>query len=149
DAESSAKLTAFEHEFEVRLPSGEVHWLHLSSAPRRLPDGRVAWDGIQLDITERKQADRRQQLLARELDHRAKNLLAVVQSILQLSRAEDIGSFVTTVRGRVMALAHAHSLLSDNRWEGADLRQLVNEELAPYHTDDGRIVIDGPTAILV
>jgi len=149
DAESSANLTPFEHEFEVRLPSGEVHWLHLSSAPRRLAEGRIVWDGIQLDITERKRAEEQQRLLARELDHRAKNLLAVVQSILQLSRAEDINSFVAAVRGRVMALARAHSLLSDNRWEGAALRQLVKEELAPYRTGAGRIAIDGPEVILV
>jgi PAS domain S-box-containing protein len=149
DAESSTRLTPFEHEFEVRLPGGEVRWLQLSSAPRRLPDGRIVWDGVQLDITERKRAEERQGLLARELDHRAKNLLAVVQSILQLSRAEDIGSFVATVRGRVMALARAHSLLSDNRWEGADLRQLVREELEPYRIDAGRIAIDGPAVMLV
>ena len=130
------------------MPTGEVRWLHLSSAPRRLPDGRIIWDGVQLDITERKRALERQRLLARELDHRAKNLLAVVQSILQLSRAEDIGSFVATVRGRVMALARAHSLLSDSRWEGADLRQLVQEELAPYRTGAGRIAVDGPAVIL-
>jgi two-component sensor histidine kinase/CheY-like chemotaxis protein len=148
DAESSTNPTPFEHEFEVRLPSGEVRWLRLSSAPRRLPDGRIVWDGVQLDITEQKQAEERQRLLARELDHRAKNLLAVVQSILQLSRAEDIGSFVATVGGRVMALARAHSLLSDNRWEGGDLRQLVEEELAPYCSGAGRIAIDGPAAIL-
>jgi PAS domain S-box-containing protein len=149
DAESSTNLSPFEHEFEVRLPSGEVRWLHLSSAPRRLPNGRTAWDGVQLDITERKRAEEGQRLLARELDHRAKNLLAVVQSILQLSRAEDIGSFIAKVRGRVMALARAHSLLSDNRWEGADLCQLIEEELAPYRTDTGRIAIDGPSVILV
>ena len=149
DAESSTNLTPFEHEFEIRLPSGEARWLHLSSAPRRLPDGRIVWDGVQLDITERKRAEEHQGLLARELDHRAKNLLAVVQSILQLSRAEDIGSFVATVSGRVMALARAHSLLSDNRWAGADLRQLVREELAPYRIDAGRITIDGPAVMLV
>jgi len=148
EAETSANLTPFEYEFEVRLPSGEVRWLHLSSAPRRLPDGRIAWDGVQLDITERKRAEERQQLLAREVDHRAKNLLAVVQSILHLSRADDIDSFVATVKGRVMALARAHSLLSNNRWQGADLRRLIEEELAPYRTGSGRIAIDGPAVTL-
>jgi len=148
DAKSSASETPFEHEFEVRLPSGELRWLHLSSAPRRLPDGRVAWDGVQLDITERKRTEERQRLLARELDHRAKNLLAVVQAIIQLSRAEDIGSFIAIVTGRVMALARAHSLLSNSRWVGADLRQLAMEELAPYRTGAGRIAIDGPSVIL-
>jgi PAS domain S-box-containing protein len=148
DAESSSNLIPFEHEFEVRLPNGEVRWLHLSSAPRRLPDGRIAWDGVQFDITERKRAEERQRLMAREVDHRAKNMLAVVQSILNLTRAEDIDSFVATVKGRVMAMAHAHGLLADSRWEGANLRRLVEEELEPYRTNPGRIVIEGPAATL-
>ncbi|HZH50822.1 MAG TPA: PAS domain S-box protein [Microvirga sp.] len=44
-------------EFPMRLPSGEVRWFHRASAPRRLPDGQVVWDGVELDITEMKQAE--------------------------------------------------------------------------------------------
>ena len=92
--------------------------------------------GTTLDITDRKEAEERQDLLAREVDHRARNALAVVQSIVRLTRATSIESYVAAVEGRIKALARAHALLSDSRWQGADLRALVAEELAPYRVGD-------------
>lgn len=85
-----------------------------------------------LDITERKHGEERQRLLMRELDHRAKNALNVVQSVVQLTRAETIEDFTTAVRGRVEALARAHALLADNAWLGADLEALVAAGVAPF-----------------
>ena len=63
----------------------------------------------------------RQAILAREVDHRAKNALAVVQSIVRLTRADDVPSYVAAVEGRMRALSRAHDLLSHSRWEGANL----------------------------
>ena len=91
----------------------------------------------------------RQAILAREVDHRAKNALAVVQSILHLTRAENVRGYVASVEGRIHALSRAHDLLSQSRWEGANLSRLIEEELAPYRTqDDGRIVAHGPAVVL-
>ncbi len=54
---SARELSVFEREVQMRLPDGQLRWIHLLSRPRRLPDGRVIWDGVQSDITERKQAE--------------------------------------------------------------------------------------------
>jgi two-component sensor histidine kinase len=91
----------------------------------------------------------RQAILAREVDHRAKNALAVAQSIVRLTRADDVPSYVAAVEGRMRALSRAHDLLSHSRWEGANLARLIDEELAPYRTRDiDRVAVDGPAVTL-
>ena len=82
-------------------------------------------------------------LLAREVDHRARNALAVIQSIIRLTRAKSVDDYVLAIEGRIKAMARAHTLLSDSRWHGADLGTLVAEELAPYRAGD-KIEIGGP-----
>lgn len=99
--------------------------------------------GTALEITRRKEAEERQNLLAREVDHRARNALAVIQSIIRLTRARSVDDYVAAIEGRIKALARAHTLLSDSRWEGADLSALVGDELAPYRTGD-KVTIGGP-----
>ena len=99
--------------------------------------------GTAIDITRRKEAEERQVLLAREVDHRARNALAVIQSIIRLTRAKNVEDYVQAIEGRIKALARAHTLLSDSRWHGADLATLVAEELAPYRAGD-RIKVGGP-----
>jgi PAS domain S-box-containing protein len=87
-----------------------------------------------VDITERKQAEERLQLLAQEVDHRANNLLALVQASVRLTKAETVEAFKVAVEGRIQALANAHALLASSRWVGASLGQLVEDELAPYRS---------------
>lgn len=90
-----------------------------------------------------------QAILAREVDHRAKNALAVAQSIVRLTRADDVPSYVAAVEGRMRALSRAHDLLSHSRWEGANLARLVDEELEPYRTrDTDRVAVGGPAVVL-
>ncbi len=67
--------------------------------------------GVTIDITDRKEADERQVLLAREVDHRARNALAVIQSIIRLTRAKNVDDYVQAIEGRIKALARAHTLL--------------------------------------
>ncbi len=101
--------------------------------------------GVTTDITERKEAENKQALLAREVDHRAKNALAVVQAIVRLARRDDIQEFIVGVEGRINALAQTHELLSRSRWEGADVLRLVLEELAPYQGEKPhRVTAIGP-----
>ena len=92
--------------------------------------------GVTIDVTDRKEAEERQVLLAREVDHRARNALAVIQSIIRLTRAKTVDDYVLAIEGRIKALARAHTLLSDSRWHGADLATLVADELAPYRAGD-------------
>jgi PAS domain S-box-containing protein len=54
---SARNLSVFEREVQMRLPDGQLRWMHLISRPRRLPDGQVIWDGVETDITDRKQAE--------------------------------------------------------------------------------------------
>ena len=81
----------------------------------------VRVSGVTTDITDRKEAEERQVLLAREVDHRARNALAVIQSIIRLTRAKSVDDYVLAIEGRIKAMARAHTLLSDSRWLGADL----------------------------
>jgi PAS domain S-box-containing protein len=94
--------------------------------------------GTAVDITERKQAEERQLLLAREVDHRARNALAVVQAIVRLTRSPTKEGYIKSVEGRIHALAQAHTLLSESRWQGADVGRLATEEVAPYSGSDPR-----------
>jgi two-component sensor histidine kinase len=100
---------------------------------------------VAADITDRKRTEEHQTLLAREVDHRAKNSLAVVQSIVRLTRAASIKDYIAAVEGRIQALSRVHSLLAHSRWEGADVQTLVQEELAPYQIGSAQhIAISGP-----
>jgi PAS domain S-box-containing protein len=102
-----------------------------------------------VEISERKAAEQREALLAREVDHRAKNLLAIVQSIVQLTKAGDADELKEGIIGRIQSLARAHSLLADTRWDGAQLGQIVREELAPYLGSHGAgTTVDGPPLLL-
>jgi signal transduction histidine kinase len=96
-----------------------------------------------LDVTARRVAAERQALLAREVDHRAKNALAVVQSVVRLTRARDVRDYARAVEGRVAALARAHTLLAEDKWRGAELRLVIEEELAAYR-GGSRVVVEGP-----
>lgn len=138
--------TADEVDEEALMPDGSRRLYRSLKAPLRDGAGEVIGVvGIATDITERKVAEEREQLLARELDHRAKNLLAVVQSVIQMSRADDIATFKDGIQGRIQSLARAHSLLAASRWDGVDLGQLAAEELAPYAPVGGseRLAISG------
>ncbi|MDB5460034.1 MAG: hypothetical protein JWO72_1775 [Caulobacteraceae bacterium] len=89
------------------------------------------------DITERKQAEERVILLAREVDHRANNLLAVAQAMVQLSKGATAKDLKEAILGRIDALARAHSLIAEAGWRGADLERLVERELKPYASGGG------------
>jgi PAS domain S-box-containing protein len=128
---------SYEAEFRIIRPDGEVRWCIGTAAATTDKDGRVIRvSGVTVDITERKQAEERQNLLAREVDHRAKNALALAQSIVRLTRGENVESYVRSVEGRINALARVHTVLSLSSWQGAEVGKLVDEELAPYSMGD-------------
>ena len=137
-------------EFRAKRPSGELRWCVGVAAASFDSAGKIVrLSGVTVDITDRKLAEDRQMLLAEEVDHRARNVVAVVQSIMRLTKADDMPSYVSAVDGRIRALSNAHKLLSRSRWEGADLRKLVDEELAPYRTDEAeKVSIDGSAVLL-
>lgn len=103
--------------------------------------------GIQRDITERKRAEEQRTLLINELNHRVKNTLATVQSIASqtLRNASTMPEAKEAFEGRLMALARAHDVLTTESWEGAELRNIVAQALAPYRSfGEDRLTIRGP-----
>lgn len=139
-----------EVEYRIRRVDGAVRWLLVRAEIMRDEQGRPrSVIGVSMDITERKDSEERMKLLAREVDHRANNLLAVIQGTVQLSRAETPVALKTVILGRIAALGRAHQLLSEARWEGADLRRLVEEELLAFSLGEAsRVSIRGPEVAL-
>jgi PAS domain S-box-containing protein len=117
----------------VRPSDGEVRRLSSRGEIVRDGEGRLQrMIGVVTDVTERQRAEERQSLLANEVEHRARNALSVVLSLIRLTPGEDVASFVDAVEGRIGAMVRAHALLAEERWEGADLRTVVAGELAAY-----------------
>jgi PAS domain S-box-containing protein len=146
-------LTRYEDEFRIRrADTGEVRWIATRGEILRDAEGQaLVVRGVNFDVTERRRAEETQMLLAREVDHRAKNALAVVQSIIALTRDADPERFRAAVIGRIAALARAHTLLARDGWNSADLRELVEEEIAPYRGGaeaPDRVTLDGPLVAL-
>jgi two-component sensor histidine kinase/CheY-like chemotaxis protein len=145
-----AGAQTFQTEIRVVRPNGEIRHCICAGATTPSTGGAIGrLNIVMIDITDRKQAEQRQLLLAREVDHRARNALAVVQAIVRLTHASSAEAYVAAVEGRIHALAQAHTLLSETRWQGADLERLAGEELAPYRSGEvSRVTIGGPAAFL-
>jgi PAS domain S-box-containing protein len=144
----AAYLDAMRRRETVQLEtvSPVIHrWLAVTIYPSR--GGGIAT--YFQDIEARKKSEERMRLLAAEVDHRAKNMLSLVNVMLRQTRAATVQEYAGAAQGRVAALARAHTLLSDTRWEGADLGKLIREELAPFRLGKGgRIVIEGEPVAL-
>jgi PAS domain S-box-containing protein len=133
-----------------RRKDGSLIDISLTVSPIMDADGRViSASKIARDITERKRTEAHISVLAREAEHRAKNVLATVQAIVHLTEAETVADYKTAVEGRVQALANVHTLFVKSHWSGAELHDLVTKELAPYRKGDGtRVAIEGPAFAL-
>ena len=132
-----------------RVDTGALTWLLSAGTPVRNNKGEVVrLLGVLQDITARKAAEARREMLVAELDHRVKNVLASVQSMALQSarRAPSLEGFLKTFSGRLKAMASAHTLLTATRWRGAEVRHIVNAELGGLAPSQTRW--DGPDAAL-
>ena len=147
---ATSRNRTFQSELRLVRGNGEARWCLITAAVAFDADEKPQRvSGVTIDVTERKEAELKQALLAREVDHRARNALAVVQAIVRLGRAKTTEDYIVGVEGRVRALARSHELLSQSRWQGADMRRLVDEEFAPYQGGDAcRARLHGPNIIL-
>ncbi len=129
-----------------------ARWCRVSGVPVHGPDRKViAALVVMIDVDDEHRAHERQALLTREVDHRAKNMLAVVQAALRLTRADSIAGFVDAIEGRIAALARAQTQLAADRWSGADLRALIQGELAPFlvgRPGGQRVALSGDRVVL-
>jgi two-component sensor histidine kinase len=88
-------------------------------------------------------------ILAREAEHRTRNLLATVQAAVRLSHSDTPHGLKLAIEGRIRALGNVHTLFLESRWTGAELHNLVTQELSPYLQDgEARARIDGPHLLL-
>lgn len=150
------RRTGWQAEFRAMQPDGGVVWLSargnvVAESDAEDDPGQAsgpAMVGVMWDISLRKQAEQRQQLLVAELDHRVKNVLTVVQSIAALSmrHVDTLAAFQASFTGRLHALSLAHDALARRRWEGVDLASLITATLAPY--DLARVTIAVPALVL-
>jgi PAS domain S-box-containing protein len=109
--------------------------------PLRDDSGRlIGAVNMLVDITIRKQAEERLMLLTQEVDHRSNNLLAVIQAMLRLTRADSAEEFQAAFQGRLSALANVQRLFSVSRWTGASIKTIIEEELKPYAASDAKRV---------
>jgi PAS domain S-box-containing protein len=141
---------SFQTDFRIVRPDGSLRWCFAAGSVSVTTDGDVRRvSGVTVDITERKSAEERQLLLAREVDHRAKNALTIVQAIVRLTRASSVKNYIAAIEGRISALAQAHTLLSEARWEGASIAKLIAEEIEPYRsTQPGKVLLAGENIVL-
>jgi PAS domain S-box-containing protein len=118
----------------------------LAVSPIKSADGRIIGASkILRDNTERKRKDKQIATLAHEVEHRARNLLAIVQAAVHLSHSDTAAGLKEVIAGRIKSLAKTHALFEQSHWAGADLRQLITGELLPYcQNADERLSIEGP-----
>jgi PAS domain S-box-containing protein len=141
---------AYSVTFRFICPDGREVWLEETSKAEFDSTGRVMrLKGLTRDITRRKQSEKRQDLLIAELDHRVKNVLARVAAVVMHTRrgCGTMDEFVEALHGRIQSMAAAHSLLSQSRWSGVGLTDLIRHQLAPY-TTDANTTISGPDVTL-
>ena len=136
--------------FRFIRPDGREVWLEETSKAEFDTAGRfLRLKGLTRDITRRKQAEKHQDLLIAELDHRVKNVLARVAAVATNTRQRcgTMDESVSALHGRIQSMAAAHALLSQSRWSRVGLTDLIRHQLAPY-TTDANTTIGGPEIML-
>ena len=129
---------------------GSLVVISLTVSPVKNADGKIVGASkIARDITEQKRNQEKIAILAREAEHRSKNLLASVQATVMLSQGDTSASLKQAIEGRIRALANVHSLFVESRWIGAELSAIAMQELAPYfEAGETRVRINSPQVLL-
>jgi PAS domain S-box-containing protein len=129
---------------------GSLTVVSLTVSPVKNAEGKIVGASkIARDITGQKRSQEQITTLAREAEHRSKNLLASVQAMVKLSQSDTSEGLKDTIEGRIRALANVHSLFVETRWIGAELSAIATQELAPYSKEaETRVRIDGPQVFL-
>ena len=151
-AARGAALGGDPQNFEMRVDGdGIINWYDVWVDADVSDDGHVV--GIVttvVDITEQKQREETLRTLLREVSHRSKNLLAIIQSIAtQTGRhARSVDSFLLRFRGRIQSLAASQDLVTSSNWRGADLRELIASQVSRYTGDPRAVALTGENPYL-
>jgi PAS domain S-box-containing protein len=129
---------------------GSLIVVSLTISPVKNAEGKIVGASkIARDITEQKRTSDQITTLAREAEHRSKNLLATVQATVNLSQSDTSEGLKRAIEGRIQALANVNSLFVDSRWIGAELSTIATQEFAPYsQKSKTRVRINGPQVLL-
>jgi PAS domain S-box-containing protein len=126
----------YAHEYRIRRRDDEVRWVDSHGLAYFEGAGRerraVSFIGTVADITRRKEREERERLLMREVSHRAKNMLSVVDAIAHQTAARNPEDFIERFSERIQALAASQDLLIRSEWRGAEVEDLVCAQLAPF-----------------
>ena len=141
----------FEFEHRVRRQDGE--WRHFSvrAVPTFDDEGQIVeWVGVHTDLSAQKEAEAHRDLLMRELAHRSKNQLAVIQGVAaQTARnVSSLDEFRKLFARRLQGMAISADVLIAQQWDSAPLGDLVRRQLEPFGTDAGRLLCEGPDVVL-
>src|SRR5262249_12779532 len=121
----------FRVELRCLRPDGSICWLQSQGELRHF-HGRRRLMGLVRDITERKHAEEHLHLLMREVNHRSRNMLAVVHSIARQTAASNLEEFIDRFSERIQALSANQDLLVRNEWNGVEIEDLVCAQLAHF-----------------
>jgi PAS domain S-box-containing protein len=135
---------------ELCRKDGTAIPVSISTAPIKGGDETIAVSVTIEDITERKRIEERQLSMNRELAHRVKNSLAVIQAMARhtLRSSPTPQAFAAAFEGRLQAMSTSHNLLTASQWEGAELSELIREQLAPSMAGSDRLTLSGPNVKL-
>jgi PAS domain S-box-containing protein len=124
--------------------------ISLTVSPVKNAEGKIVGASkIARDITEQKRSQEHIGVLAREAEHRSKNLLSNVQAIVNLSQSDTAEDLKRAIGGRIRAMSNVHSLFVETRWIGADFSAIATQEFAPYVDEHGaRVRMEGPKTLL-
>jgi PAS domain S-box-containing protein len=127
---------------------GTFYPVAFTASPVRDGSGRITGTVIEArDISEERRNKEARDLLMREVDHRARNVLAIVHSLMLLTRADDLDAYRTTLAGRINALSRAQTSLASRQWEGGRLEDVVREGLDAL-CPGGDVEVAGPEVAL-
>jgi len=137
---------------EMAIGNGPgVRWYDIHVDPlRNEADEVVGVICASIDVTERKEGEAHLRLLLRELTHRSKNLLAVIQAMARQTarHAGSIDGFLTHFSARLQGLAASHDLLVRESWHGASLGELIRSQMSNHFARAGQVSIEGPDVAL-
>jgi PAS domain S-box-containing protein len=139
-----------ERDIEVEIlnyrKDGSAFWNQLNLSPVHDDDGKLLYVfGSQIDVTELRKVqslEAAEHRLLKEVDHRSRNVLAVVGGIVRLSRADEPVRYARAIQERVEVLARAHTLLAERGWQEVSLEQIIRQQIAPPRLE--RVVLSGP-----
>src|SRR5215469_8751998 len=137
-------------EFLFTGGDGKDMWTRVSAAPLLIVDGATRYAmAVVEDIDDLKRAEQQVKLIGRELEHRTNNILARVEAIINLTRADTVQDFFASVQNRIGALSRTDKLFTRGRFATIEFKRLIEQELSPYSVwHDGGITVAGPAFTL-